>query len=290
MSKVGLNADLVTAYGSSVESQLGILETAQNNVQSASFAAANPLSIVLAPGSQILSPMSIPQLLAASAEITLARGSARELLRKLGFEVQAQEFASSGETISYTTGVAWRTPDNNRIPAVDAFDFFSPLQFLKDVADDVTTVYGWGENAYELVKRYAPPAIEKFNKWYDELPGWAKGLKGFGKALPFVGSALSGVDLAIAIRDGDVPGIVQNGGSIAIDVVTAIIAPTGIGIPIGIGVGVLWDVGWETFYNIDYAFKEPEKVMSYYQENPWMGVLHGLVPVTTMFWGPFADK
>jgi hypothetical protein len=290
MSKIGLNADLVSAYGNSVESQLGILETAQNTVQSASLAAANPLSLVIAPGSQILNPMSIPQLLAASAEITLARGSARELLRKLGFEVQAQEFASEAGDLSYASGVAWRTPDNDRLPDVSPMDFFSPLQFLKDVADNVTTLYGYGENAFELAKRWAGPQVEKFTKWYDDLPGWAKGLKGFGKALPFVGSALSFVDLGIAIRDGDVPGIIQNGGSIAIDVITLIVAPTGIGIPIGIGVGVLWDVGWETYYNIDYAFKEPEKVVSYYQENPWMAAVHGIAPITTMFWGPFADK
>jgi hypothetical protein len=290
MTKLGLNADLVLSYKGSVDSQLGILETAQNNVQSAGFAAANPLSLVISPGSKIIAPTSIPQLLAASAEITFARASATELLGKLGYEVEAQRFASSDGQISYTSGIGWRTPDNNRIPNPVSMDFFSPLQFVKDVAEDITTVYGYGENAFELAKRWALPEVEKFTKWYDDLPGWAKGLKGFGKALPFVGSALSAVDLVIAIRDGDVPGIVQNGGSIAIDLVTVIVAPTGIGIPIGIGVGVVWDVGWETFYNIDYAFKEPEKIATYYQENPWMAAVHGIAPITTMFWGPFADK
>ena len=289
MSKIGLNADLVSAHRSSVDSQLGILETAQNNVQSAGFAAANPLSLLIAPGSQILNPTSIPQLLLASGEITFARASAQELLRKLGYEVQAQEFASGDGAIEYTSGIGWRTPDNNRIPLPTNMEFFSPLQFLKDVADDVTTVYGWGENVVAAVDHWAKPQLEKFNRWYDTLPGWAKGLKGFGKALPFVGSALSVVDLGIAIRDGDVPGMVQNGGSILIDVLSAVLVPTGVGALVGMGVGILWDVGWETYYNIELAFTEPEMIYSYYQENPWMAVLNGAIPLTTGFWGPFAD-
>ena len=114
-------------------------------------------------------------------------------------------------------------------------------------------------------------------------------LKKFGKFVPFAGSAVSAIDLGIAIHDGDWPGIIQNGGSLAIDGITALLAPTGVGAIVAAGVGILWDVGWEVADNVQEVIENPQAMVDYYEEVPWMAPIHIIAPITVEFWGPLAD-
>jgi len=287
MSKVGLNADLVASLQGSVDSQLSILDAAQNTVQSAGFVAANPLSIVISPGSRILSPTSVPQILLASAEISAARGSAAELLRKLGSEIVAQQFASSAEGISYSTGFGSPTQDNDRVsPTVDESDPFNPLNFLKDVAENISTVFGWGDYVYSALEAGIPEKMTQFTEWWDTLPPWAKGLRKVARALPFLGTALSLNDFVTAWVEEDTRGKWQHGGSLAFDVIGYIPNPY---VALGSAVaGYLWDTSFERYSDLEYTQKHPEKVFSHYQKEPWTLVVNVVVPITIPIWGPYA--
>lgn len=289
-SKLGMNPEVVRDHSAAIEAQLGLLDAAQQSLTTAMVVSNNPLEYLLSPGSMIVAPWSISQLALAKAEVLLAQSSARELAGKLLAEATAQEWASGAQDASYETGIAWRTPDAKTIPELDLWDVIGgPLNFLKGVADDVSKLYGLGEAAFLAASKWAAPLAEKFTKWWDELPPWATKLKKFGAKIPLLGSAVSGIDFAIALEDGDVAGMVRHGGSLIIDGVTAVLAPTVVGGLIGAGVGILWDVGWDVSENIPAIIEDPSIVTDYYGENPWMIAVHSVFPVTNIIWGPFVD-
>ncbi|MET0990198.1 MAG: hypothetical protein ABWY54_06095 [Glaciihabitans sp.] len=288
MTKIGLSPETVRGHATSIENQLGLLDHAQQSLQTAGLMSANPLNYLLSPGALVLSPWSITQTSMANVEIALARASARELVQKLLYEVGAQEFASSALDGSYETGYAWRTDDAKKIPDLEPGDLFNPLNFAKNLVDNVSTLYGLGETALLAAKRWAEPVFNDFKAWWKALPPWAGKLSKFGKAIPILGSAVSLIDLGIAISEGDVPGIIQHGGSIVIDIVTAALAPTLVGGLIGAGVGILWDAGWEIADDVQVMIENPTAMYEYYQEVPWMAPIHALAPITVEIWGPLA--
>jgi len=289
MSRIGMNPDEVRALSGQIDGQLGVLDGAQAAVALAGVMSANPLQYLLAPGALILSPWSISQTSLASVEIINARASAQELVGKLLAEAGAQEWASSDLDALYFEPVAWRTPDASKVPVLDPADFFNPLNFIKDAVGTITDIWGYAQTAYEAAEQWVKPVFDKVKKWMDDLPPWVTKLGKFSKIVPWLGAGVTAVDLIIAISEGNVPGIIQNAGSLIIDGVSALLAPTGIGALIGAGVGILWDVAWEYGYNIAEIINDPMALYNYYQEYPWMAPVHFLIPLTVEIWGPLAD-
>jgi hypothetical protein len=290
MAKVGLNPAQVASFHGAVDSQLSILDAAQNNVASAGFAAANPLSLVLSPGSKIIAPMSIPQIILASAEISAARGSANDLLRRLSNEVGAQQFASSAEGFSYATGIGWRTQDGDRTPSPrpsDRTDDFNPLDFLRELADNVVEVYGRFDDVYDVLKKTIPDEVAKFTDWWGTLPKWVKKFSSSIKTVPILGTALQVGDTIDAWVNGNAQDRWRATGGLVIDLVGFVPNPWTVGISLVVGVG--WEVGWEKYDNWVVFEDTPEKVIRYYEEQPWVLVVNLWQPLSTTWWGPFAD-
>lgn len=291
----GMDPATVDALAASVEGQLAMLDRAQGSVTRAVAVSNNPLSWALDPGSLIVAPWSIAQLSTANAEITLARASARELVGKLLNEAQAQRWASDARDFSYLTGYAWRTPDANRVPAVNPWEFFGGVpSTLRWVLDGVTTVANYLETGYEFLARYAAPIARDLKNWWDNLPPWANSLKRVGRALPWVGTAASAADLASELSN-DPPDwwqVTRHGVSIGLDVASVVATGTVVGAPVGLvlaGVGIVWDLGWDLGDQFSGMLENPQQAAEYYQQEPWMLAVHTLSPLTLAWFGPFGD-
>lgn len=289
MSRIGMNPDEVRSFSAQINGQLGVLDGAQLAVALAGAMSANPLAYPLSAGELILSPWSIAQATHASVEIINARASAQELVGKLLAEAGAQEWASSDIDALYYQPIAWKTPDASKDPVLDPADFLDPLLYIKKVVSTVTDYLSNLDSTLEALKDFVKPVYDPIKKWVDDLPPWITKLGKFSKILPFVGAGMTTLDLAIALYEGDVPGAIRNGGSLLIDGLTAVLAPTGIGALIGAAVGYYWDTSWAHATNLINFINDPETGINYFMEHPWMipNIIHS--PILIEEWGPYAD-
>lgn len=272
----------VRATAQVLHGHVASLTLVQGQIAAAAAVTASPLGLL--PGDLILAPWSVGQASAASADILLAQASAIDLIHKLLHEAEAQDHASSGGDESYRSPWAPRTPDADPMP-FDADDFPTPWEVLEGLWNGVEKVVAWTEAGYLAVMAWIPQAVDRVKEWLDRMPSWAKTLTRIGKLVPILGAGLNIVDFIIAIREGDVLGIVRNLGAIIIDFVALGAALTGVGIPVAAviaAVGVLWDLGWDAGLTIADIMQNPAAAAQLLNQNPWLTVPFVLSPIITL--------
>jgi hypothetical protein len=279
---------VVRNISGAIEAQTELLDRAQSSLARTAAVSQNPLGYMLSPGASILAPMSIGLIVSANTDLTLARASARELVQKLLAEATAQEFVSNATDASYILGVAWRTPDAQRVPEVSPWDFLAGVTSpMRGALDSVLQVEGYIDFALNTIKRYGPDAWRRIQGWWDTLPGWTSHVKTLGRTLPWVGIGVTLIDLGTELTKPE-PNpwmVVRYSGSLIADGVSFVPGPVGW---VAAGVGIVWDLGWDHGERVYNQVTHMEEMAAYYREAPWMAAVHMAAPITLDFWGPIA--
>lgn len=232
MPRLGMNVDLGTEVADSVAGLSAAISVIEQEVRLARLVSLNPLGFGLVPGMPVLNPGSI--VLAGQVNVDLA--NARQMLDHLA-EVLRQEARQQWQVSNTLTPAdpGWFAPGPTakRPEDVTLLDEFMPAI---DIANWILYLEG-----------YIGTAGDVFEKWWKDMPPWAKGIVKYGdnvgKWVPFVGAPIGWVSVYTEWDDDYVWGNTRNiiGASIGTAELICLIPPLTPAAPIVGAVGLLWD-------------------------------------------------
>ncbi|QIK63856.1 hypothetical protein G7068_12125 [Leucobacter viscericola] len=127
------------------------------------------------------------------------------------------------------------------------------------------------EFVWAFVVKSFPGGIKAYEKWRGSWGSVGRRLSNTGKIVPVLGGVLSAADLTVAIANKDEVGYVRHGGALVIDIATFFLLQAGL-IPgvVAAGAGIVWDVAWNIGDSVYKLSQNPNALVEYYQEDPWM--------------------